>query len=183
MQERDQYAAARRADGMSQRNRAAVDVDLLGIPAKFLADRQRLGGKGLVGFDQVQLVQRPARFVQTAAGGRYRRDAHDCRVDTSIGVGLDRRQHRQTEGLGLVCAHQQYRRGAVVEAGGIAGGNRAILLERRLEFGQRLGGRAGSRLLVGVEAQWLAFALRNLDGRDFVLEAPGLDGCDSLLLR
>ncbi|GEM_PF-5868464 len=57
VQERDQYAAARRADGMSQRNRAAVDVDFLGILAKFLADRQRLGGKGLVGFDQVQLVQ------------------------------------------------------------------------------------------------------------------------------
>lgn len=50
-------------------------------------------------------------------------------------------------------------------------------------LGQGLDGGAGARLLVGIEAQRLALALRDLDRRDLVAEAPALDGGDGLLLR
>ena len=43
------------------------------------------------------------------------------------------------------------RGGAVIDAGGIAGGNRAALAERRRQLGQRLDCGAGARMLVLVE--------------------------------
>ncbi|GEM_PF-3169221 len=51
---------------MADGNGAAVDVDLCHVPAELLADRKRLGGECLVGFDQVELLERPARFLQAS---------------------------------------------------------------------------------------------------------------------
>ncbi|MCY1416646.1 hypothetical protein D9M71_321620 [compost metagenome] len=168
---------------MAKGDGAAVDVDLAGVPAEFLADRQGLCSKGFVGFDQVEVGQLPAGFFQAAAGGRYRADAHDRRIDAGIGVGGDLRQHRQAECLGLGSAHQQYGGGAIVERGGVAGGDAAVLLERRLQLGQRVGGSAGAHLLIGVEGHGLALALRDQYRSDFRLEAAGLDGFGGLALR
>ncbi|CRP52210.1 hypothetical protein PAERUG_P5_London_26_VIM_2_01_09_02983 [Pseudomonas aeruginosa] len=183
MQQGHQHPAAGRADRVAKGDGAAVDVDPGGIPAQFPTHRQGLRGEGLVGLDQVQLLQAPAGLVERATGGGDRADAHDRRVDPGAGVAGDPRQHRQAQGLGLGRAHQQYRGGAVVEAGGVAGGDAAVLPEGRLELGQGLDGGAGARLLVGIEAQRLALALRDLDRRDLVAEAPALDGGDGLLLR
>src|SRR5205085_6509267 len=47
-QQRGQHARAGRADRMPDRDRAAVDVDLVGIPAKVLVDRAGLRGERLV---------------------------------------------------------------------------------------------------------------------------------------
>ena len=168
---------------MAEGDGAAIDVDLGGVPAQLLADRQGLGGEGLVGLDQVEVGQLPAGLVQAAAGGGDRADAHDRRVDAGVGIGGDPRQYRQAEGLGLVGAHQQHGGGAVVEAGGVAGGDAAVLLERRLELAQGFGRGAGARLLVAGEADRLALARGDQDRRDFVGEAPGLDGGHGLLLR
>ncbi len=49
---------------MPQRDRPAVDVDPLRLPAQFFAHRQRLRGEGFVGFDQIDLLQPPAGFLQ-----------------------------------------------------------------------------------------------------------------------
>ena len=51
---------------MPQRDRSAVDVDPLRIPAQFFAHRQRLRGKGFVSFDQIDLLQPPAGFLRAA---------------------------------------------------------------------------------------------------------------------
>ena len=53
---------------MAEGDRAAVDVDLVDIPAELLVDRAGLGGEGLVGFDQVEIVDRPAGLLQRLAG-------------------------------------------------------------------------------------------------------------------
>src|SRR5690606_20946752 len=120
------------ADGVTQGNGAAVDVDLFGIPAQSLADAQCLGGKGFVGLDQIQIGQLPAGLFQAAAGGRDGGIAHDGRVDPGAGVGGNAGQDGQAERCRLAGAHQQHRGGAVVEAGGVAGGDAAVLPERGL---------------------------------------------------
>src|SRR5579871_2991965 len=59
-QQRGEHARARGADRMSQSDRTAVDVELLGIEAELLADRDGLRGERLVGLDQVEVLDRPA---------------------------------------------------------------------------------------------------------------------------
>ena len=78
---------------MANGNCAAVDVDLARVPVQFLAHGQRLRGERFVGFDQVQLLQRPAGFAQAALSGADRADAHDGRVNARVGVGGDFSQH------------------------------------------------------------------------------------------
>ncbi|MDT4818636.1 hypothetical protein FQZ97_517340 [compost metagenome] len=167
---------------MAKGDGAAVDVDPRGVPAQLPAHGQGLGGESLVGLDQVKLAQAPAGLVQATAGGQGRGDAHDRRIDTGIGVGGDARQHRQAQVSGLPCTHQQHGSGAVVEGGGVACGDAAVLLEGRLQLGQGVEGGGGARLLVGGEGERVALLLRNQDRRDFVLEASGLYGGHGLLL-
>ncbi len=64
--QRGEDARARGADRVADRDRAAVDVDLVGVPAELLADRKRLRGEGFVGFDQVEIGDRPAGLLQRA---------------------------------------------------------------------------------------------------------------------
>ncbi|MNH35514.1 hypothetical protein D3C79_962060 [compost metagenome] len=49
---------------MAQGNRPSIDVNPRGIPCQRIAHGQRLGGKGFVGFDQVQFGQLPTGLVQ-----------------------------------------------------------------------------------------------------------------------
>ena len=100
---------------MAQGDGAAVDVDLLAVPFEQLADGQRLDGKSLVGFDKVHLVQRPAGALQRLAAGAHRADAHHRRVDPGDRRADDARQHRQPKLARFIDAHQQDRRGAVVQ--------------------------------------------------------------------
>ena len=59
------------------RDRAAVDVDDRGIPAEVLVDRERLGGERLIGFDKIEVLDRPACLFQRLADGGNRAGAHD----------------------------------------------------------------------------------------------------------
>src|SRR5690606_668386 len=54
-------------DRMAQRNGAAIDVYLFGIPAHVLVDGKSLGRKGLVCLDQVEIVHTPAGLLQCLA--------------------------------------------------------------------------------------------------------------------
>ena len=63
-QQRVQDARARRADRMADRDRAAVDVDLAGIPAEALVDSDSLGRERFVGFDQIEIVDRTSRLFR-----------------------------------------------------------------------------------------------------------------------
>src|SRR5271168_4491538 len=67
VQQRHQHPPPGRADRMTERDGAAVHVDLLDIPAEILVDRASLGGEGLVGLDQVEIAGRPARLLQRHA--------------------------------------------------------------------------------------------------------------------
>ena len=66
-QQRGEHARAGRADRMAERDRAAVDVDLGGIPAEVLVDRAGLRGEGLIGLDQIEVADAPAGLLQRGA--------------------------------------------------------------------------------------------------------------------
>ena len=85
VQQGHQHPAAGRADRVAKGDGAAVDVDPGGIPAQFPTHRQGLRGEGLVGLDQVQLLQAPAGLVERATGGGDRADAHDPWGDAGAG--------------------------------------------------------------------------------------------------
>jgi hypothetical protein len=72
--------------------------------------------------------------------------------------------------LGLVGAHQHHRGGAVVERRRVAGGDRAVLGERRAQAGE-LGDVAAAGLLVAVD-HGLAALTRELDRGDLGREVP-----------
>ena len=72
VQQRVEHARAGGADRMADGDGAAVDVDLVGVPAEALVDGAGLGGEGLVGLDQVEILDRPAGFLQRLLGRRDR---------------------------------------------------------------------------------------------------------------
>src|SRR5216683_8092816 len=69
VEQRDEHAGARGADRMAERDRPAIDVELLGVEAEFLTDRAGLRGKGLIGLDQIEVINRPAGLLESHARG------------------------------------------------------------------------------------------------------------------
>ena len=151
VQQRHQHAAARRADRVADRDGAAVDVDLAGVPAHLLVDRAGLRRERLVDLHQVEVLRLPAGLLQAQLRGRHRAHAHDRRVEPGARIGADHRERLQAERRRALRRHHQHRGGAVVQARGIAGGHRAGLVERRAQAGQRLGAGLAVDELVGGE--------------------------------
>ena len=83
---------------------------------------------------------------------------------------------------GLLGGHQHHRGGAVIDAGGVAGGDRAVLVEGRAQLGHRVDGRAVARIFVGVDDD-VALAGLDRDRHDLVLEPAGLLRGLGLVLR
>src|SRR6185503_3790068 len=94
----------------------------------------------------------------------------------------DARERRETERLRALGRHDDERGRAVVDAGRVAGGYRPILLERRLERGERVDGRVGANRFVAIDDNRVAFLLRNHDRQDLVVERALRRGARSLLM-
>ena len=69
---------------MAQRDGSAVDVDLRHVEAQLPAHRDGLGGKRLVGLNEVNVVDGHASFRHGLAGGGHGAHAHDLRVHTAL---------------------------------------------------------------------------------------------------
>src|SRR5437763_1409724 len=104
------------------------------------------------------------------------------RIDARSRVGADGGQRRQPELLRLAVRHDDHRGAAVVDARGVAGGGRAVLLEGGLESREPLRGGVAARVLVGIEAKRLALLGGDLDRYDLRLELPALLRGGRLLL-
>src|SRR5207249_12256172 len=90
---------------------------------------------------------------------------------------------RQPELLRLAGRRDDHGGRAVVDARGVAGGDRAaLLLEGGLERREPLRGGVGARVLVGLEAERLALLGGDLDRHDLRLELPTLLRGGGLLL-
>ena len=75
---------------------------LLGVPAHFAVDRDRLRGEGLVDLHQVEIRRVQPAFVRHKLARRHRAHAHDLRIDAGRGIGPDARERRQAEFLRLL---------------------------------------------------------------------------------
>ena len=80
---------------MADGDGAAIDVDDRRIPAHVLVDGAGLRGEGLVGLDEVEVVDLPAGLLQRLARGRDRAGAHDRRIDAGGRPGGDARERRR----------------------------------------------------------------------------------------
>ncbi len=167
---------------MAERNGAAMDIYLGRIPAEALVDRASLRRECLVGLDQVEIVDAPSRQLQRFLRGRDRARAHDRRVDADGGPGDDARQRLDAAFLGALGRHQNDCRGAVIDAGGIAGGDRAVLLESGPKSGQRFDRGVRLRMLVGIDHD-LAFTGLDGDRHDLVGESARVHRRAGLPLR
>ncbi|CAH0308292.1 hypothetical protein SRABI70_04623 [Pseudomonas sp. Bi70] len=168
---------------MAEGDGAAVRVDLGAVvrQAKVAGDGQALGREGFVQLDHVELLDAQVQARQQLAHRRQRADAHDAWRHATAG-------HAQHPGAGLEavllngCGRgQDHRRGAIVEARGVAGGNGLVRAVDRLELGQPFGGGVGARVLVGVDND---LALLGLDHHrdDFLGVVTALLGRSSALL-
>src|SRR5690606_485859 len=166
-----QQAGAGHAQGVAQGDRAAVGVDpgVVVLDTQFAHDGQALGGEGFVQFDDVDLIDGQALLVQQLAYRRYRADAHDARLDAGGGHAEDSGDRLEAVFLHRIGTGDQHGSGAVVDAGGVAGGNAAVFTEGCGQCGQFLQS-GGAGMLVGVENQRLLLATRDLDGDDFLGE-------------
>ena len=158
---------------MADGNRAAVHVHNRRVPTHVFVHSAGLGGKGLIRLDQIEIANFPACLIQRLAAGIDRADAHDRRVKPGGGIGRDPRQHLQAALFSLFVGHQQNRRRAVIDAAGIACGDRAVLGEGRAQLLHRLQRRAMPDVFVSIDHD-IAFAGFHGETDDLILELARL---------
>ena len=135
---------------MTDGDRAAprVHARVVVVDAEVVEEGEHLDGERLVQFEQADVVDRQAGLPQRLLGGGHRADAHDLRLDAGEGEADQRIFGAEAEFLRGRRAGEQAHGRAVVEAGGVAGGDPAVRAERRLQPGQALHRRLGARRLV-----------------------------------
>ncbi len=158
----------------STRTMVAVDVDPI------LVDPQQVHGgaghrrEGLVDLEQLHVGDPQAELAQRRLDRRGRHGRQVRRVGRRFSVGQPLGEHRQLALFGFLSAHQQHRRGAVIDAWCIPGRHRPIRLHGRLEPGQGFQGGIGAWLLVGGDGECGALRLGNRHRDHFIAKLAGV---------
>ena len=160
---------------MPERDGAAVHIDLRRIEPQLADDGNRLRGERLVQLEQIDVADLKAGAIEHLPHRRDRPDAHHLRIDAGRHVREDARERLLPQRVCFFRRRNDRGGGAVVDAGRIAGGHRAVLLEGRLQRAElfRRGPRA--RVLIRVDENRIAFALRHRYRHDLVFETPFRD--------
>ncbi len=165
VQERDDEARAAHPERVAERDRAPVDVHPLLVEAELADNGEALRGEGLVELDEVERARIDSRASQELSHRGDRADPHHARIDARDGRGDEGAQGLDPELVRLRLAREHERRGAVVDAAGVAGRDGAARTKRRLQPGERLGRRRRPGMLVHAHLA---------DGDELVLEPPRL---------
>jgi hypothetical protein len=173
-------AHAGAGERVAEGDRAAVRVDAGVVvgDAEVVEEGEDLHGEGLVQLEQADVLDRQAGRAQRPLGRRDGAHAHDLRLDPGEAVADQAHLLGQAELVGDLLGGDDAGRRAVVEPGGVAGGDVAVRAERRLERREVLEGRAGAGRLVRRRE---APALVDRAGRD--LDEVGLDAALGVGLR
>ncbi len=91
---------------MTERDAGTIGVHLRRIELQFLHDGARLGRKGFVCLDHVEIVDGEAGAPQRHARGRHGADTHVARIDAGMRVRHQSRQRRDTALFGGFARHQ-----------------------------------------------------------------------------
>ena len=171
-------ARAGHAEGVADRDRAAIDVELGRVDAELVARVQALAGEGFVQLPQVDVVDLQAMARQQSGDRKHRAYAHLVGLAARHCPALESAQRLQPTALGLLGFHQHDRSAAVGELAGIAGGDEVARTADRLELGQASQRGVGAVALVTVD--------HHVDHRLFLRDLvdhlhPGLDRDDLVL--
>ena len=101
---------------MAERDRAAVDVDLVPVEAELAAVGEGLGGERLVDLDEVERLDRHLDPVEQAADALDRREEQPLRRDLGLGVADDPGERLEAEPLDGAFAGDDRGRRAVGDA-------------------------------------------------------------------
>ena len=101
---------------------------------KLPGHRHGLGGKGLVGLDEVEVVHGKPRLRHGLLAGGHGTDPHDGRVHSGKSSCDEPSHGHNAQRLRLFLAEQDHGGGSVVDAGGVAGCDHAVGLEGGLEL-------------------------------------------------
>ena len=180
--ESHQDACARRAHRVAESHRAAVHVHAGGVDLGKLAQHaQGLRREGLVQLPEVHVGMAPAELLHEAGDGAGGAEAHVGRLETCRGRAGDARQRTEAPRLHAALRRQHQRGATVVDVGGVARRDGAVLLEGGPQLRERIEAR-GLRVLVGVEAHGIAALRLDLEGHDLLAELPGRLGLQRLLV-
>ncbi len=147
-------ARAAHAVGVADRDRAAVDVELVVVDAEPVAAVDHLHGEGLVQLPEADVVDLEAVRLEELRHGEHRADAHLVRIaagDRDAAIDAERREVALARELRL---HQHAGAGAVGKLRGVAGGDEGAGLqllaagEHRLQRRKARERRVGARALV-----------------------------------
>jgi len=178
---------------MAVSHRAAVDVDL--FEHLFLrhaqngpAAHQRHRGKGFVDFDHIHLVNRHIILFKNFLDGQPRHGRYVLGRLRHFRVIHDGEDGLEPQFIGLFPAHEQTDIAAIVDAGGVAGRDRARLAgdgaemtENRGQFGEALQRRFRPRSFVFIHDEDF-LALFNFHRKDLVVQFSIINRFDGVLL-
>ncbi len=122
---------------MAERNGAAVDIDFGRVEARLPDHRERLSCERFVEFDQIHILQLQSSQAQHFRDGFDRAQSHDLGPDAGRRVCDEAGQRLQSHCAGLLFRHYNDRRGAIAHWRRVAGRDRTVRLESRLQFGKR----------------------------------------------
>src|SRR3989442_12676180 len=127
---------------MTERDTAAVDVDLRGVELQLADTRNRLRGKCFIQLDEIDLIDCEAGSFEGCLRRWNRPEAHTGEIHA-----CDRCRKNTSEWL--VCgSRDQESSGAVIDPAGARRRHRPVLPERRLELRDGFERGAGARVLV-----------------------------------
>ena len=123
---------------------------VLGVDAELVAPREHLDGERLVQLEEVDVVESQARLRERSLGRGHWPDAHQLGLDAGVREGDEAKSRLEPELRHGVAGREQRGRGAVRQAGRVAGGDAAAGPERRWQAGERLERRLRPEKLVAV---------------------------------
>src|SRR5439155_19966919 len=181
VEDRDDETRAGRADGMAERDRTAVHVEL-GLRDSELAAHALDATERLVHLEEIDIADRPARFFEAARDRATRRGEEQFGLVRVLALRDDARHRLRAQLTRAIRGRDDDRGPAVVELRGVAGGDRAALFERRLQLREALEGRLARRLVL-VDHGDRALAPGHLDADELGVERAVLLRGECLLVR
>ncbi len=164
------------------RDRAAVDVDDVVRQAQFRCNGQGHGGKGFIDLEAFDIGKRPMCTLERLLDGRDRTQAEHSRLNRAQAIGNEPYERLETMLLGNGPIRHDHGRCTAVDAGRIAGGDRPVATEGRLQFGESLERGIGAIRFIFREQGRTGFALQGY-GDDLFVELALCLGQRKRLLR
>src|ERR1700729_2305923 len=181
-QERAEDAGAGGADRVAERDRAAVDVDLVLVEAEHPHRVERHRRERLIDLPQIDVVDLEAGLLERLLGGVRRGPGQIREVVGNLRMSDDRGQNSLAVGLGPIVARDDQRAGAIVDARRVPGRVGPVLHEDRRKLGERLESGIAPGRLVDLDDRVALLALdRHRD--DLLGEAALVGRLDRELVR